>query len=301
MSQIPRLLHALHEPLLLEPHFGRQLASVFVRKIAGAAFTGAELHADLGIPTPEQRQSNQAPARIAVIPVYGLIDQHPQSMGMSTEQVGARFDAALARSDVDGILLDVDSPGGTVSGVPELAAKIFAGRGTKPILALANSLAASAGYWIAAAADEVWVTPSGQVGSIGVYMIHEDWSAALEQQGVKMTPISYGKFKLEGAEFEPLSEEALAFRQARVDEIGAWFTKDVARFRNDTPAAVRAGYGQGRVLGARQAIEAKLADKVGTFDEAIARLAKRTGRGRRGMSAASRERELTLDERPAAS
>lgn len=293
MSQIPRLLRALSEPLLIEPAFARRLVGVFQRKLLGEAFNGMALHAELGIEAAASRKASTQPPQIAVIPVYGVIAQHPQSMGASTEDIGAQFDAAMASRSVNAILFDVDSPGGTVTGIPELAAKIANARGQKPMLALANSLAASAAYWIASACDEIMVTPSGEAGSIGVYTVHEDWSKALEQEGVSMTPVSAGKYKLEGAPWQPLGEEAQAVLQARVDEVYGWFVKDVANNRGDTQTAVRSGYGEGRVLGAAQAVKAKLADRVGTFEDAVARLATKVNRS--GMGAERRARELALD------
>ncbi len=296
MSQIPRLMQAMNEPLLIRPSVGKGLVHLLARKLfAGAQLDGATLHAELGIPMPEERKPAAEPARIAVIPVYGVVAQHAMSMGASTADIGAQFDRAMARADVDAILLDVDSPGGTVSGVPELAAKIYAGRGTKPIVAIANSLAASAAYWIAAAADQVWVTPSGETGSIGVYTTHEDWSEAMEKMGVKVTSISRGKYKLEGAPWEPLTDEAKAAIEERVDEVYGWFTKDVATFRGATPAQVRSGYGEARVLGAKQSVAANLADKVGTFEDVVAMLAKKVARKPRGSRAVVEREKLALD------
>ncbi len=293
MSQIPRLLRALSEPLLIEPAFARRLIGVFQRKQLGELFDGAKLHAELGIEAASSRKAATQPPQIAVIPVYGVIAQHPQSMGASTEDIGAQFDAAMASRSVNAVLFDIDSPGGTVTGVPELAAKIAAARGQKPMMALANSLAASAAYWIASACDEIMVTPSGETGSIGVYTVHEDWSKSLEQEGVKITPVSAGKYKLEGAPWEPLSEEAQATLQARVEEVYGWFVKDVGANRGATQTAVREGYGQGRVLGAAQSVKANLADRVGTFEDAVARLATRVNRAS-GTSAHRRARELSM-------
>lgn len=299
MSQIPRLIRALSEPLLLEPATGRRFVSIFARKLAGSAFDGAHLHADLGIATPDARAratttGDGAGARVAVIPVYGVIAQHALSLGASTDEIGAQFRAAMASRAVDAILFDVDSPGGTVAGVPELAAEIAAARGQKPMATISNSLMASAAYWIGSAADRVFVTPSGETGSIGVYTAHEDWSKALEQEGVKITPVSFGKYKLEGNPWEPPSEEFLASLQARVDEVGGWFIKAVAAHRRDTQAAVREGYGQGRVLGAAQSVQANLADAIGTVDDALGWLTKRVQKSPSGRSAAWRERDLTL-------
>ena len=294
--RIPQLIRALSAPLALEPTTLFRLASVFRRKLAGASFTAAELHAELGVPMPDDRPAREQ-SRVAIIPVYGVISQHPQSMGASTEAIGAMFAAALGSPNVDSILLDVDSPGGTITGVPELAAQIFAGRGVKPITAIANGLAASAGYWIAAAASKVVVTPSGEAGSIGVYMLHEDWSKNLEQEGIKLTAISAGKFKTEGAPWEPLTEDAQAFYQAQVTEAYGWFVRDVAQFRSGnwsgtvTPADVRAGYGEGRVLTAKDAKAANLVDQVATFEATLERLIVARPKGRR---AETRKREVEI-------
>jgi len=298
---VTNFLHSLNGPLLVEPRVGRVLVGILMRKLAGATFSGADLHTEIGIAMPEQRAAAQAKARdqaaetgIAIIPIVGIISQRPSSLGASTDQIGAMVDAAVASKHIDAILFDVDSPGGVVTAVPETAARIREAGKVKPTLTLSNGLMASAAYWLGAAANEVWITPSGEAGSIGVWTAHEDWSGKLEKEGVKITPISAGKFKLEGAFWEPLSEEAQAHLQSQVDEVFGWFVKDVASFRKDTQANVRAGYGQGRVLMAEQAVKANLADKIGTMDEAIARLAAKVGASRKTRASIDRDR-LALD------
>ena len=299
MSQITQLIRALAQPLLLEPRTGRLLVDIFARKVfSGISFNGAELHAELGIASPGQRRKAEPDARVAVIPIYGLIAQHPQSLGASTDEIGFLFDAAMASRQVDAVVFDVDSPGGTVSGVPELAARLAAARGLKPMIAVANSLMASAAYWLASAADEVLITPSGEAGSIGVYTTHEDWSKALEQDGINVTAISAGRRKLEGAPWLPLSEEAAANLRERVDEVYEWFVKAVAANRGASQKAVCEGYGEGAVLGAEQAVKANLADRIGTLEDAIQRAAHKAGgkvAAAGARSAAWRTRELTLD------
>jgi len=295
---IVQLVRALSAPVLLEEQTLIKFAQIFRRKLAGTTFNGAELHAELGIAA--RGNGNQRPAgpRIAVIPVQGVLALHPQSLGASVEEIDQDITAALADPRVDGILLDMDSPGGTVPGIPELGAKILAGRAVKPIVALANGLAASAAYWLASAAHEIIVTPSGEVGSIGVYMLHEDWSKNLDQEGIAITAISAGKYKTEGAPWAPLSAEAEANMRERVDEVYGWFIKAVAMGRKaESQKAVREGYGQGRVLGAVQAVKANLADRIGTFDDAVGRVAARVERtmgSQTGASASTRRRRLEL-------
>lgn len=229
---------------------------------------------------------------IAVLPIAGVIAHRISSVnqlsgpgGTSTEGLGQQFDAVIADPDVVAVVFDVDSPGGSVFGVQELADKIHAARGTKPIVAVSNALAASAGYWLASAADEVVVTPSGEVGSIGVYGLHQDVSRAADAAGYTHTFISAGRYKVEGNSFEPLGDEARAAMQGRVDDYYRAFTSAVARGRGVSAVDVRNGFGEGRVVGAQQAVKLGMADRVATLDETIARLANPRSRAHVGQRA----------------
>ena len=237
---------------------------------------------------------------VAVLPLVGTIIPRADlftemSGGMSVQRFTRQFREALADHDVASIVIDVDSPGGQVSGVEELSREIFGARGQKPITAVANTLAASAAYWIATAADELVVTPSGEVGSIGVLAMHEDVSRWLDQEGIAINLISAGKYKTEGNPFEPLSEEARAAIQSRVDEYYTMFVDAVARNRGVKRADVRGGFGQGRVVGAKEAVALGMADRVATLDETVERML--SGRSRRRGTSADldfRRRRLRL-------
>lgn len=213
-----------------------------------------------------------------VIPIRGTISQHMQddlsSMlfgGASTEAVSAQLREFLADDSISNIVLDIDSPGGTTFGVAELAQEIRESRGKKPIVAIANSLAASAAYWLGAQADQFYVTPGGIVGSIGVYGMHTDISKALEIEGVAVTLISAGKNKTEGNPYEPLADDARARFQARIDETYDMFIHDVAKGRGVPEASVRGGYGEGSVVTASQAKKLGMVDGIYTLDQAIAK------------------------------
>jgi signal peptide peptidase SppA len=230
---------------------------------------------------------------VALIPVLGVICNRANLVsdisaggGTSVEKLTAQFRQAVSDPDVTAIVLDVDSSGGSVDGIFELADEIYAARGRKKIIAVANTLAASAAYAIAAAASELVVAPSGQVGSIGVFASHEDHSKELEREGVKITQVSAGKYKTEGSSIEPLSDSARAELQAKVDDFYRMFVRAVATCRGDTQANVKAGYGQGRCATAANALRANLADRVGTLDSELARL----GVCRPGMGMASAAR-----------
>lgn len=276
MYHLPNLMRSLSaEPLVVERRTLEAFLSVIRRHGEGASFTGAELHAETGIPDARAARGRSAQSgdrQVAVIQIVGAIANRGHSFGVGADEIGAMVDRAVADARVSAIVLDVDSPGGTVTGVPELAAKVRAARDVKPVVAVANGLMASAAYWIGSAAGEVVVSPSGEVGSIGVIMLHEDWTGMLEKEGVKVTEIVAGKYKTEGAPWKELDEEARAFFEGRVAEVYDWFVRDVAANRDDTPANVRKGYGEGRVLGGKDAVKAGLADRVGTLEETIGRL-----------------------------
>lgn len=215
------------------------------------------------------------PVTIGVLPIVGVIAQRAGDWygDTSTDRLGERFDELVASDKVDAIVLDVDSPGGIVSGTPELAAKVFAARGVKPITAVVNSDMASAAYWIGSAAGDVAITPSGMAGSIGVLMLHTDWSKALEEAGIRPTYVFAGQYKVEGNSYEPLAQEARDEFQRAVDYYYDLFTAAVARHRGATPKQVRSDFGQGRMMEAKPAVAAGLADRVATLEEVIQGLA----------------------------
>lgn len=241
---------------------------------------------------------------IQVLQVFGTISPRANMLsdfsgGTSAEQFTKQFRAALGDSRVSAILLDVDSPGGSVQGVPELAAEIRAARDSKPIAAVANHLMASAAYWIAAAAGEVAVSPSGETGSVGVFAMHMDESAALEAEGVKPTIISAGKYKTELSSVAPLTAEAKAEVQRQVDYYYGQFVDSLAASRGVSAAAVRDTFGQGRLVNAKDSLAAGMVDRIATFDDMVARLGSPQGRAavmkrQAGASSAMARRKLFL-------
>lgn len=235
---------------------------------------------------------------VAVLPLYGVIAQKAHMVnnisgpgGTSTEAFGQQFDAALADEAVSAIVLDVNSPGGSIDGVVELANKIYNARGQKRIAAVANTTAASAAYWIASAADEFAVTPSGSVGSIGVYTVHADLSGKLEAEGIKTTVVSAGKYKAEGHPSQALSDEGLQALQERVDEAYGMFVGAVAKHRNVAVSDVRSGYGEGRLLSAKKALDAGVVDRIATLDDMVARVSNTRTKPPEGRVSTALERE----------
>ncbi|NUS39517.1 MAG: S49 family peptidase [Lysobacter sp.] len=263
----------MDRPWALLPSKLAAIVEVLDLRMAGLELSAEEISARIGNP---RRAEQSAQGSVAVLPVYGVMSQRMNMLqatsgGASTEMLGRQFSDLVRDPQVGAIILDIDSPGGDVFGTAELGDAIYAARGSKPIVAVANSLAASAAYWIASQADEIVVTPSGQVGSIGVYTAHRDVSAALEQEGEKVTLISAGKYKVEGNPYAALTDEARAAIQDRIDGYYAMFTGAVARGRGVDVADVRGGFGEGRTVGAREAVRLGMADRVGTLQQTIDR------------------------------
>jgi signal peptide peptidase SppA len=207
---------------------------------------------------------------VAVVPVHGVIFPRGDVMGgVGLDRLGRHVRALASDDRIGAIVLDIDSPGGSVAGVTELAALLREAREQKPLVAVANHTMASAGYWIGAQATTVVASPSARVGSVGVYSMHTDISAALEREGVRHTLVSAGEFKTEGNHLEPLDNDALEQIQATVDEAAAMFHADLALGRNVGPAKVAERFGGGRMFGADGARAAGMIDRVATLDETI--------------------------------
>jgi signal peptide peptidase SppA len=222
------------------------------------------------------RNSNAAPAGIAVVRITGPLMRNG---GMLADYFGFssyagirnKLHEALSDRAFSKILLYVDSPGGAAAGCEELAADIAAAAKVKPIAAFIDGLAASAGYWLASQAPQMTMTPSGEVGSIGVLLLHTDISGALSAAGVRPTFIvsKASPHKVEGNSFEPLSAAARAHRQLEVDEIADRFIGAVARGRGVSGARVRSDFGKGRTLMAGAAQAAGMIDRIGTLRDAV--------------------------------
>lgn len=266
-----------------------------------AELLAAAASPDLEARTKEFRDKYAAPpgrtaisrSGVALVPVHGTISHRARHYfgGTSCEHLAGVFGAIAADDSIGTIVLDMNTPGGSVYGVPELAAQLRALRASKRIIAVANALSASAGYWIGSAAHEFVVTPSGEAGSIGVFATHIDVSKALEEFGVKVTLISEGTYKVEGNPFEALSEEARAAIQASVADYYGMFVRAVAENRGVSEKDVRGGMGEGRVLTAQRALAEKLVDRVATLDEVLAEL---------GVRAESRSARITVPDAEAA-
>jgi signal peptide peptidase SppA len=257
----------------------REMNRILQGRIGGAKLAEDEIRRRLADAEAENgpRQGATKVGSVAVIPMYGPITDRISLMsdisgGTSTAEMGQWLRMALADDSVSAVVFDIDSPGGVTDGAPEFAAELRRARtGSKPIVGQVNTLAASAAYWYASQMTEIVVTPSGEVGSIGVYAAHTDMSAANEAAGMKVSYISAAPFKTEGNPDEPLTDEGRAAIQDQIDEFYGMFLADVAKGRNTTTDFVREQYGQGRTLLARKALAAGMVDRVDTLESTLRR------------------------------
>jgi signal peptide peptidase SppA len=231
---------------------------------------------------------------VAVLPIFGAIMKRGTGVDWldalfgiaSVERLQESFKVAVVDPAVESILLQVDSPGGETLGVFDFADAIFAARGTKPIWAIADESAYSAGYLIASAADRIVMPRAAGVGSIGVYAVRLDVSGLDEQMGVKWDIIEFGARKADGHPHKPETDAERADLQAEVNRLGEMFTAAVARNRGLSAATIR-GF-EARTFHGPNGVDVKLADAVGTFEDTVMELATMprgtSPAGRMGMS-----------------
>lgn len=264
--------------------------AVALERLAGILMARSDsLPVEIESRLPAQSGARTAGA-VAVIPLHGVITHRSGPMGefwgdTSIENLRTNLRAALSDPAVKSIVLDVDSPGGSVNGLQEMADEIYQARSQKHIVAQVNTLGASAAFWLASQADEIVVVPSGEVGSIGVIALHMDLSGAMAQAGITPTVLTAGKFKGEGNPYQPIDDASRGAIQERLDDYYGQFVGSVARGRGVPEATVRAGFGEGRIVGATRAKREGMIDRIGGLDDTIQRLASGTWRKPRGMGA----------------
>ena len=211
---------------------------------------------------------------VATVSISGPIIRKPDIfarvlMGATdSEEIGAAIQEAASRPDIKAVFLDIDSPGGTVAGTPEIAAAVSALDKKKPVYAFSSGLMASAAYWIASQARAIYATPSAQVGSIGVVQAVVDRSAAINAAGIKVEVFSVGKYKAMGAPGTPLTDDQRELIQSNLAEIAGEFHAAVLAKGRAIPAEAM----EGQTFSGRQAQRHNLAGMVQDRAEAMRRL-----------------------------
>lgn len=271
-ARLPHIAARLfEEPLLLHPRKLQTIVHVLSPRLFSNLENAGEFAQDPFLanhPAPINPGKNA----IAIIPVHGTLVQRGDCMDAlsglrSYDALRAEFDEVMARADIDAVLFDIDSGGGEAAGLFDLTDYIYSRRGEKPIYAYANEHAYSAAYALAASADMIFLPRTGGVGSIGVVAVHLDQSGFNEKTGLQYTPIYAGARKIDGWPHAPLSQEAQAKMQTRVDMVYGVFTQSVAQYRGLSENKVIST--QADCFDGAAAIEAGLADGIAAFDEVI--------------------------------
>lgn len=291
LAQSPSMsspLDVLLSPWAIQPAVLQQLQAIYERHAAGERFDPAAFEASTGQRLENERQGYTIDNGVAVVPLVGVLAKrmnlfHAISGGASHELFARDLRMAADDPRVHAILLDIDSPGGTVDGTVAAAQAVREVRGYKPIHALANSRMMSGAYWIGCWADDVFAIDGvTQVGSIGVVCQHVDRSERNKALGVKVTDIVAGRYKRAGSPDQPLDKESRAYLQSQVDAIYEQFLATVAEARGGSPEQVHQRMADGRIFIGQQAADVRLVSGIKTHAQAVADL----------RSAASRKRSL---------
>lgn len=284
-------MHAIGRPLMVHPDIGAQLIQAYM---SGDVEGISEPLMAVDVPVNGAKPKRQ---QVAVLNITGPLVDRPQpglcdDGPLSYEAIRDAFDRSMADESVSGIIFRMRTPGGMVDGCFDLTDHIHASRGTKPIVAVVDNMAYSAGYAIASACDDIYVSRTGGVGSVGVYSYHLDITEANAKAGYKVTMIYAGDRKVEMSPHVQLSDEAKAGEQAIVNEMYGMFTSAVARYRGMDVADVIAT--QAGTFNGQAAIDAGFATKLGTMREALAAFAE-TDEQRSAREAAAAESQRVAD------
>jgi signal peptide peptidase SppA len=271
-GRFAHVLHAVYcEPWLIRPEMHAVISAIVLDHITGKAHEegGRISLMEEMLGDKEQPMTRIADNGVAVVSINGVIGKRVSGLEKSSgivdvDDVRGELDALESDDAIKGIVLDINSPGGTVTGVPELAARVK--RCQKHVVSYTDTMEASAAYWIGSQAWSSWASPSATVGSVGVYLPILDQSRRFDALGVRQEVIKSGKYKGIGIPGTSVSEEQRALLQDRVNGIHAAFK-----------AAVRAGRGkaiedkhmEGQDFDGAGAVIAGLIDQLGTLNEAI--------------------------------
>ncbi len=208
----------------------------------------------------------------AIIQVHGPIAKRPGLFSFfdstNYEQLSRQFIEAEQDNEVKAIVLDIDSPGGVVSGTDEFTNLVASSK--KPVVAYSSGLMCSAAFWVGAAASKIIISKTAELGSIGVMQWHYDESKMDSDIGVERTVLTAGEFKAVGHSAAPLSDRDRGVMQGELQYLYDVFIDAIAKNRGVSTESVQKNMADGRVFIGVQAVEAGLADQIGTFEDAIA-------------------------------
>lgn len=302
------LLHiadrALNRPLLITPEKAQVILSVLAGRIGlntpeASRFEGESVERDEDGRAIRGRPFNVKNG-VGIITITGSLVNRGAWIGASSgltsyEGIGHQLKQALSDPAVHSVILDLHTPGGEATGAFETAELVRQLAATKRTVAIVNGMAASAGYAIASAATEIVTTVTGVSGSIGVVMLHADYSRFLENEGIKPTLIFAGQHKVDGNPFEPLPKEVRDDLQAEVTSFYELFLTTVAKGRGKRLNAAAARKTEARVFIGQAAVDAGIADRVGTFEIVLAELSRAVS-PKGGRIATAQPRSASMSE-----
>jgi signal peptide peptidase SppA len=206
---------------------------------------------------------------VAIIDITGMITPRLSIFNMlfggtDVQTIQRELDDALADSSISKIVLNIDSPGGAVTGISDLADQVYKARSIKPIEAHVPGMAASAAYWIASATSRITMADTASVGSIGVVGTVLDNRVWQGMQGITLHEIVSSNAPKKRP--DPLTPEGRAVLQNNIDSIASVFTAKVAQYRGVSEKTVNADFGQGGIVIGAAAVRAGLADAIGSFE-----------------------------------
>lgn len=263
MKLLNIMQHVYCEPWVILPAMHKQISDIVSDHLSGDAHLPDGRAETFINSKPPEKSGLKVSDGVAYIDLFGVVGRRvgefEKSSGVTDliDFENAMNEAAV-RDDVQGILLSIDSPGGTVGGTPEAAALVKKVNTSKPVVAYTDSLMASAAYWIGSQAAMIVASGSSQVGSIGVYQAFLDQSRQAELEGVKVELFKTGKYKGMGIAGLPLTDEQRALIQSGVDEVFSWFV-DAVTDQHDIPADAL----QGQTFFAQDALVNDLIDTIG--------------------------------------
>lgn len=264
------------QPLLVTPDVAETVGNFLRSRMEGLRPEASRFVGTQQIDRDGRPRGFRKEGPVGIVTITGELVNRGAWLGASSgltsyEGIAHQVRQAASDPDVTSIVLDFDSPGGEAYGMNDTARSLRTLASGKRMVAVVNAVAASAAYGLASAADEIVIAESGIAGSIGVVLVHADRSAALEKMGVKVTVISEGYLKAIGHPFAPLSEIAETTLRKHVSDVMTSFVKLVADHRPGLTEEIIRAYQSG-VFRGQDAVDAKLADKVGTFDQVVADL-----------------------------
>lgn len=273
-----KIIDVLTAPWAIQPSKLLEIQGIYATHLRGEKIDIKGVEAAIGRPLVNTQQGYEVIDGVAVLPIVGVISKRMNLMqqisgGASSELVARDLKAAMSDPAVNAIILQIDSPGGTVDGTETLANLVRQAAAVKPCIAFADGTMASAAYWIGSAASEIYISDSvTTVGSIGVVATHVDVSGAEAAKGIKTTEITAGKFKRAASQYAALSESGRQSIQDQVDYLYSVFVQAVADNRGVSTDTVLQDMADGRIFIGQQAINAGLVDGVSTLDALIAKL-----------------------------